>query len=306
MELTFDTAGDGQHRNKKTKTPGNPGVRDLSSLYGDLYHGEAESRRALQEAQEALLAMQKTFLTGEKKNRKTAEEICQEVERDFGAAPGTLSHRAEEEEDKTSREAPLQEEKRAEGADISADDIMLMRSSLMGPMAGIGDTVSQSIAYPILAGICIQLALAGNFAGPIIFDVGYKILQLTCGYNMYMLGYKKGRDAIVDLLQSGIINKVLDAVSIVGLMVVGCMTVGNVKVDLSWLEFDWTNELGTVSLNLQTGVFDALLPGLLPLLVVLGTWALLSKKQVKPLTMVLIIFALGFALVAIKALMGLY
>ena len=96
MELTFDTAGDGQHRNKKTKTPGNPGVRDLSSLYGDLYHDEAESRRALQEAQEALLAMQKTFLTGEKKNRKTAEEICQEVERDFGAAPGTLSHRAEE------------------------------------------------------------------------------------------------------------------------------------------------------------------------------------------------------------------
>ena len=153
------------------------------------------------------------------------------------------------------------EEKTAEGADISADDIMLMRSSLMGPMAGIGDTVSQSIAYPILAGICIQLALAGNFAGPIIFDVGYKILQLTCGYNMYMLGYKKGRDAIVDLLQSGIINRVLDAVSIVGLMVVGCMTVGNVKVDLSWLEFDWTNELGTVSLNLQTGVFDALLPG---------------------------------------------
>lgn len=89
-------------------------------------------------------------------------------------------------------------------------------------------------------------------------------------------------------------------------MVVGCMTVGNVKVDLSWLEFDWTNELGTVSLNLQTGVFDALLPGLLPLLVVLGTWALLSKKQVKPLTMVLIIFLVGFALVGIKALMGLY
>ena len=122
MELTFDTAGDGQHRNKKTKTPGNPGVRDLSSLYGDLYHGEAESRRALQEAQEALLAMQKTFLTGEKKNRKTAEEICQEVERDFGAAPGTLSHRAEEEEDKTSREAPLQEEKRAEAQPERAEE----------------------------------------------------------------------------------------------------------------------------------------------------------------------------------------
>lgn len=111
MELTFDTAGDGKDRNKKAKTPGNPGAKDLSSLYGDLYQGGEDSRRALQEAQEALLAMQKTFLSGEEKNRKTAEEIYREVERDFGAAPGTLSGRAEEEEDKTPREAPLQEKK---------------------------------------------------------------------------------------------------------------------------------------------------------------------------------------------------
>lgn len=197
------------------------------------------------------------------------------------------------------------EEKRANGEDISADDIISLRSALMGPMAGIGDTVSQSICYPILAGICIQLALAGNFAGPILFEICYKALMLGLGYNMYMLGYRKGKSAIVDLLQTGLINRILEAVSIVGLMVVGSMTVGNVKLDLSFVDFVFNNDLGKVEFNLQTGVFDALLPGLLPLLVVLGVWGLL-KKRAKPLTIVAVIFVLGFVLVGIKALCGAY
>jgi PTS system mannose-specific IID component len=127
------------------------------------------------------------------------------------------------------------EEKRANGEEITADEIISVRSALMGPMAGIGDVVSQSICYPILAGVCIQLALAGNFAGPILFEVIYKVLMLTLGYNMYMMGYKKGKAAIIDLLQTGLLNRILEAVSIVGLMVVGSMTVGNVKLDLSFL-----------------------------------------------------------------------
>jgi len=172
------------------------------------------------------------------------------------------------------------EEKRANGEEISADDIMSLRAALMGP-------------------------LAGNFAGPILFEVIYKVLMLGLGYNMYMLGYKKGRSVIVDLLQTGILNKILEAVSIVGLMVVGAMTASNVKLDLSFVDFTFTNNLGAVEFNLQTGVFDALLPGLLPLLVVLGVWALL-RKRMKPMTIILVIFALGLVLIAIKAMMGTY
>ncbi len=129
--------------------------------------------------------------------------------------------------------------------------------------------------------------------------------MLGLGYNMYMLGYNRGRDAIVDLLSTGVINKMLDAVSIVGLMVVGSMTASNVKLDLSFMNFVWSNELGDITFNVQSGVFDALLPGLLPLLVVLGTWGLL-RKRVKPMMLIVIMFALGFVLVGIKALCGAY
>jgi len=183
------------------------------------------------------------------------------------------------------------EEKRANGENISPEDINSVRLALMGPLAGIGDVVSQSIVYPVLAGICIQLALAGNFFGPILFEVGYKVIMLVLGYNMYMLGYRKGRDAILDLLKGGQLNRLIEVFSIVGLMVVGNMAVSRVAVHVP-VEWVFTNELGKVTLNLQTGVLDALLPGILPLGITLGVWGLL-KKHVKPLTIILVIFAVG-------------
>lgn len=186
------------------------------------------------------------------------------------------------------------EEKRANGEDVSAEDINSVRLALMGPLAGIGDVASQSIVYPVLAGLCIQLALAGNFFGPILFEVGYKVIMLTLGYNMYMLGYRKGRDAILDFLQNGIMNRLIEVASIIGLMVVGNMAVSRVSVHVP-VEFVFSNELGEVVFNLQSGVLDALLPGILPLAITMGVWGLL-KKRVKPLTIILLIFVVGIVL----------
>ncbi|MBR4462912.1 MAG: PTS system mannose/fructose/sorbose family transporter subunit IID [Erysipelotrichaceae bacterium] len=197
------------------------------------------------------------------------------------------------------------EEQRANGENVSADDIISVRSALMGPLAGIGDVVSQSICYPILAGVCISLALSGNFAGPILFEVVYKVLMLTLGYNMYMLGYNKGKEAILDMLSTGLLNKILDAVSIVGLMVIGAIACGNVNIDLSFLEWEFPNALGSVVFNVQHDVLDTLLPGILELAAVLGVWGLLRKKA-KPTTIILIIFVVAFALVGLKALTGAY
>lgn len=186
------------------------------------------------------------------------------------------------------------EEKRANGGDVSPEDINSVRLALMGPLAGIGDVVSQSIVYPVLAGICIQLALAGNFFGPILFEVGYKVIMLVLGYNMYMLGYRKGRTAILDFLKDGTLNKLIEVASIIGLMVVGNMAVSRVAVHIP-IEWVFNNALGSVKLNLQTGVLDALLPGILPLGITLGVWGLL-KKRVKPLTIIALIFVVGIVL----------
>ena len=42
------------------------------------------------------------------------------------------------------------EEARANGENVTAKDINSVRTGLMGPVAGIGDTVMQGILFPIL------------------------------------------------------------------------------------------------------------------------------------------------------------
>ena len=196
------------------------------------------------------------------------------------------------------------EEKRANDGDISADEIVAVRSALMGPLAGIGDVVSQSIVYPILAGVCIQLALSGNYLGPILFEVIYKIIMITLGYNMYMLGYKQGKSAIIGFLKTGLLNKILELISIVGLMVVGSMAVGNVSYNLSSIGWVVKNTQGEVPFNVQT-MLDTLLPGIVPLALVLGVYGLL-KKKVKPNTIIALMFVLAFVTVGLSALCGKY
>lgn len=180
------------------------------------------------------------------------------------------------------------EEQIANGAEITDEEVNAVRTGLMGPMAGIGDTVSQGIVYPILAGIACSLALAGNYAGPILFEVLYKVIMLTMGYNMYMLGYKQGRSAILQFLKAGTLNRVTEIFSIVGLMVVGSMAYSRVGI---FTPLELTT--GDVTVQVQS-VLDMLLPGLLPLATTMGVWGLVRKY--KPTTIIAVMFAVGIAL----------
>lgn len=178
------------------------------------------------------------------------------------------------------------EEKAANGENISAEDINAVRTGLMGPIAGIGDTVSQGIIYPILAGICCSLAMAGNIAGPIIFEVVYKVLMLSMGFAMYMMGYKQGKSAIVKILRSGSLDRITELFSIVGLMVVGNMAATRVNIATP-IAFN----VGEVAINFQQ-ILDSLLPGMLPLAATLLVWMLLNKK-IKATYIIVILFVIG-------------
>lgn len=179
------------------------------------------------------------------------------------------------------------EEQIANGAEITGEDVNALRTGLMGPMAGIGDTISQAVCYPILAGICCSFALDGNYAGPIMFEILYKLLMILFGYNCFMLGYKQGRSAIVQLLQSGVIDRITEAFSIVGLIVVGNMAYSRVTVSCP-LKF----MSGNVEVVVQD-MFDTLLPGVIPLLITMGVWWMIGKKKMNPTVVIGIIFVFG-------------
>ncbi len=165
------------------------------------------------------------------------------------------------------------EEQRANGAEITDETINSLRSGLMGPLAGIGDTVSQGILYPTAAALACSMAIEGNALGPILFFVIYSGAMVLLGYNMYMLGYNKGKSAVLRLLRSNMISKVTDAFSILGLMVVGAMSAERVLINIP---FSFT--VGQTTIVIQE-VLDGLIPNIIPLAVVLLTWNMVSKKK---------------------------
>lgn len=182
--------------------------------------------------------------------------------------------------------AASMEERRANDGTVTPEEINSVRTGLMGPMAGIGDTVSQGIAYPILAGLACQLAIAGNFLGPILFEVLYKVLMIGLGFSSYMMGYKQGKLAVLRFLKAGTLNRITEVFSIVGLMVVGNMAASRVTIRTP-VSFN----VGEVGFVLQD-VFDSLLPGLLPLSITLLVWWLVARR-VNPSWIIAIIFVVG-------------
>lgn len=181
------------------------------------------------------------------------------------------------------------EEARANGQNVSADDINSVRTGLMGPAAGIGDTVQQGIFFPILASVGASLALQGNYLGPVMFTVIFELVIYTIGYIMFMFGYRKGKESVISILKNGLIGKVTNAFSIVGLMVVGAMAASRVAVRTPLV---WT--VGKSTMKLQS-ILNQLAPGLIPLGITVLVWYLVRKK-VNPTWIILGIFVAGILL----------
>lgn len=180
------------------------------------------------------------------------------------------------------------EEARANGETVSAKDINAVRTGLMGPVAGIGDTVMQGILFPILFGIGCSMALDGSYLGPILSFVIFEALIFGCGYFMFMTGYKQGKTSLLKILKNGTIERIINSFSIVGLMVVGSMAATRVTVNTPLAV-----KIGEGTTTFQS-VLDSLAPGLIPLGVTLLVWWML-KKKINTVWIIIAIFVAGIA-----------
>lgn len=178
------------------------------------------------------------------------------------------------------------EEERANGADIDDDAINGIKTSLMGPLAGIGDTVTQSLAKTILLSIGCSLAMAGNVLGPIFFFLGMSAYALGLSYYLYFMGYRNGKTSITKLLRSGVIKNVSEALGALGMMVLGAMVAANISVTTP-LSFT----IGGSEIVLQT-IMDSILPKMLPLAIFLITYRLVVKGK-KPSYIIIGMFVVG-------------
>lgn len=157
------------------------------------------------------------------------------------------------------------EEEKASGQPITDEAFDGIKTGLMGPLAGVGDTLTQGVITPIMLAICIGITNNNNIAGPIIFLLSQFAIMISISYNMWFNGYKYGRRAVEEIMAGGKINRVIEAASLLGTMVMGGL-VGRFIPLQFYLNFDLG---GGAAFSLQRDLLDKLMPGLIPLILTL-------------------------------------
>lgn len=183
------------------------------------------------------------------------------------------------------------EEQKKLGEDIPEEAFVSLKSSLMGPCAGVGDTLSQVVLIPIVAIIFTNLAMNGAVWAPVAYTIIFLAIFYGVGYWMLWVGYKNGGETIFKIMESGLLDKVIEAANILGCAVTG-------QLLCNYVSFNWTVSIvqeDVTVFDLQTGVFDAILPNAMKLLLVLGVyWAI--KKGKNAMFVTLAVMVLGFLL----------
>lgn len=172
------------------------------------------------------------------------------------------------------------EEDRANGGDVQPETISNLKTALMGPLAGIGDTITQSLVKVILLGIGIDMAMKGNAFGPILFVLAFSAYAILVSHFVFFQGYKLGKTSVTKLLTGGTVKTVTEALGAVGMIVLGALIAKNIGISTP-LVFS----LGQTTVKLQE-VLDAIVPKLLPMILFIATYHLLKKGK-KPTTVMI-------------------
>lgn len=181
------------------------------------------------------------------------------------------------------------EEARANGEDVDDETINGIRAGLMGPLAGIGDSLVVGTVLPILLGIALGLSGGGSPLGAIFYILTWNIGMYLLMRFMYFKGYELGGRA-VEVLVGEKANAIRESVIMLGTMVIGGVTASWINITTS---FKMLNAEGGVIVDLQK-TLDDVYPSLLSAVFVLICWYLLAKKRMSPLLVMLILVAVAF------------
>lgn len=168
------------------------------------------------------------------------------------------------------------EEQRAKDGSVSGEAITAVKTGLMGPLAGIGDTLNQAIIYPILLAFSVALVLENNLgvAGVVIYCL--LVVAAMAAQSIYFVnyGYRLGKDAVSKILKGGLMDRIVHAAGIVGCGVLGALTATYVSLSTTL-----TYGSGEQAISLQADFLDQLMPKMLPLAVTLVCFWLVKKGK---------------------------
>ncbi|MDB4900934.1 MAG: hypothetical protein JWQ63_215 [Mucilaginibacter sp.] len=179
------------------------------------------------------------------------------------------------------------EEQNSGDPDFDDESISSVKLGLMGPLAGVFDSLFWGTFKVIAAGVGTSLAIKGNILGPVIFILIFNIPHLLLRYNLTFWGYNAGTKFLRNLAKSNVMDKLTTGASILGLMVVGAM-----PATLMAITTPITIGSSKSAITVQ-GILDQIVPAIIPLGLTFLVYYFV-RKNVKTTYLLLGLLVLGF------------
>ena len=170
----------------------------------------------------------------------------------------------------------------------NASDISnALKVSLMGPLAGIGDSIFKVGGKVIFSAMAGYMALEGSLLGLLVCEI-WALITLACKYWFFNIGYTQGTNFVTTLADQ--LDLVTSTIGVLGLVVIGNAIPSTVKL--------------TTKFNLAYGesvkpfqdILDSIFPYLLPCLLTYALYKALAVKGMTTIKLVYIVLACGLVL----------
>lgn len=142
---------------------------------------------------------------------------------------------------------------------FDAESINALKLGLMGPLAGVFDSLFWGTFKVIAAGVGTSLAIKGNIAGPILFLLIFNVPHLVLRYKLAFIGYRAGNRFLQDLAKNNVMDRLSKGATILGLTVIGAM-----PATLMSIHTPIRIGTGKSSVSLQS-ILDHVVPSVIPL-----------------------------------------
>lgn len=175
-----------------------------------------------------------------------------------------------------------------------------IKVGLMGPMAGIGDTIQAVLVLPPFNIIAASLAAEGSWLSLVASMVPTMVL-FALRWPLFTFGYNRSVSLIEDVAASDNFTNLEEAASILGLTVVGGFVPSILSSLALKLEFSRTLEnpdTGEVveSVTRVQDTLDAIMPYMIPVALVFFCYWLITKRKMTPVQAIGIVFVIFFIL----------
>ncbi len=166
----------------------------------------------------------------------------------------------------------MEEERAIEGT-VPGEAITAIKTGLMGPIAGMGDGIIWAVVMPVIYGVFIPFAESGSSMGGIFPLLLWPGITIALQHWFTHYGYRLGRQSITGILQSGMMQSIIFAANVLGLIMMGALSSSYISITTPLV---FTMGAGN-TLEIQA-ILDAVVPNILPLFAVFGIYFYMQKK----------------------------